>query len=177
MSKHDGLNPFQFRDRVIRLVLHILGPKFESEAAVNLLVGTAIQETNLDHLVQVSGPALGFYQIEPKTYDDLMLNYFFRGMPWEILSQQNAERRMRREMYLNLVTGFESSFPPKIKQLEGDMYYQTAVARFIYWRIPHSLPAANDLPGLAAYWKQYWNTPMGAGTEQQFIDNWNRAMT
>ena len=174
---HDGLDPFEFRDRIIRPTLHIFGAKFETDAAVNLLLGTAIQETNLDHLKQLAGgPAAGLYQIEPATHEDLIKTYFFQGLPSEIIGRQNAERRRRRALYFSVLDMFRSQVPAAVLQLEGSLFYQTAVARFIYWRVPKALPDADDIPGLAAYWKKWWNTPLGKGTVAQYIKNWKRAM-
>jgi len=34
------------------------------------------------------------------------------------------------------------------------------------------IPAAGDIPAMAAYWKTHYNTPGGAGTAAQFIANW-----
>ena len=49
------------------------------------------------------------------------------------------------------------------------MGYATAVARLIYWRVPRPLPAANNLDGLAAYWKTHYNTRLGDGREPKFV--------
>ena len=55
-----------------------------------------------------------------------------------------------------------------------DLAYATAMARIHYLRVQEPLPTANDISALAAYYKKYYNTPNGAATEQQFIDNFNR---
>ncbi len=68
------LNIKHFREQIIRPVLVRLD--MHSEAAENLVLGTAIHESNLTHLVQLGGgPALGFYQMEPATEWDLIKNY------------------------------------------------------------------------------------------------------
>lgn len=39
-----------------------------------------------------------------------------------------------------------------------------------------ALPASEDIAGLATYWKQYYNTPQGKGTEAEFIKNCERSV-
>jgi hypothetical protein len=38
-------------------------------------------------------------------------------------------------------------------------------------------PIPTDAKEIAAYWKLYYNTPLGAGTVEDFIGNWNRYLT
>ena len=65
------IKPDDLRERVIRPTLVALAeynPLMDTEAAVELLMGTAAQESLLgDHLVQVKGPALGIFKIKPPT--------------------------------------------------------------------------------------------------------------
>ena len=47
-----------------------------SLSAVNLLLGTAAQESRLgEYIEQVNGPALGIFQMEPKTEIDIFRNF------------------------------------------------------------------------------------------------------
>src|SRR6056297_2531573 len=49
---------------------------FYSESAVNLLMGTAAQESHLGHYIeQINGPAKGIFQMEPATFEDHVNNY------------------------------------------------------------------------------------------------------
>jgi len=32
----------------------------------------------------------------------------------------------------------------------------------------------NDIKKMAAYWKCYYNTPLGRGKESEVVDNWKR---
>jgi len=52
-------------------------------------------------------------------------------------------------------------------QLVHNLAYATAIARVIYWRRPEALPEA--AAGLAKYWKDHYNTHLGAGKEKDFI--------
>jgi hypothetical protein len=46
------------------------------------------------------------------------------------------------------------------------------MCRLHYRRVPEPLPDAEDINGLAAYWKKYYNTKAGRGSESEFIINW-----
>ena len=43
------------------------------------------------------------------------------------------------------------------------------MTRIHYLRVPEKLPEANDVEGLARYWKKYYNTSAGKGTEKDFM--------
>jgi len=40
--------------------------------------------------------------------------------------------------------------------------------------VTESLPPYNDIPALARYWKQHYNTPEGKGTEEEFVKNYQK---
>ena len=46
------------------------------------------------------------------------------------------------------------------------------MARVHYLRVPQPLPAADDIDGLARYWKAHWNTREGAGTPERFVESY-----
>lgn len=133
------IDPRQFRTHIVRAVLRDMG--MWSQPAENLLVGTALQESGLRYLRQLNnGPALGVYQTEPATLHDLFDNW-------------------RANEYLAR---------PEPDRLVYDLAYATKIARLIYYRRPEPLPAAEDVDGLANYWKQHYNTPLGAGTAAEW---------
>jgi hypothetical protein len=126
-----------------------------SDSAVNLLLGTCAQESAMGtYLKQINGPALGIYQMEPNTHADIWDNFlkFNPDLAGKVLAIDSSETS-------NLIT---------------NLAYATALARIQYLRAPAKLPAADDIAGLAAYYKRYYNTPAGKATEQQFIDNYHR---
>ncbi len=148
------LNPKDFREHIIKPTLEHLG--MYSLAAENLLIGTAVQESGLRHLKQIGGgPALGVYQIEPETHTDLWCNYL--SYRTEMMSQ------VERHAIPHIDTG---------SQLIGNLYYATAIARIIYYRRPEPLPDADDIEGLAGYWKNHFNTVAGKGTAAAFRLNY-----
>jgi hypothetical protein len=142
------LNPQQFTSEIIIPALEVLG--LDSKEARALLLGTAIQESRLTYLRQIGGgPALGVFQIEPATHNDLYANFL----------------SYRPEMRDRLLSLGERQHDSLIYNLR----YAAAVARLIYYRAPGQLP--DSLEGQAAYYKKNYNTPLGAGTEQEYIDN------
>lgn len=137
------INARQFRDLVVRPSLQEIN--LWSQAAENLLVGTAIQESGLVYLKQLGGgPALGVYQIEPATHADIWKNYL----------SLRPDSRIQRRPDWSLIT---------------DLAYATAIARLVYYRRPEPLPAADDVEGLGQYWKDHFNTHLGAGRPAEFI--------
>lgn len=140
----------QCRLHLVRPVLTRLGA--HSRAAENLVIGTAVQESRLRFLRQLQdGPARGIFQMEPDTHDDIWENYLaFR-----------PELRERVESFL-------AASQDKVEQLIWNFAYATAMCRVHYLRVPYPLPDADDIEGLAAYWKRHYNTELGRGTAEEF---------
>ncbi|MEY8241449.1 MAG: hypothetical protein RPT25_13980, partial [Cycloclasticus sp.] len=57
------------------------------------------------------------------------------------------------------------------EQLIVNLSYATAIARVIYYRVPKALPPGNDIRALAKYWKTHYNTSLGRGTADEFVQN------
>ena len=69
-----SINVKDLKFKIIIPTLQFIG--LYSESAVNLLLGTAAQESHMGtYLTQIKGPALSIYQIEPKTHADIWKNY------------------------------------------------------------------------------------------------------
>jgi hypothetical protein len=146
-----------FLTTIVRPTLIAVGAA--SDAAEMLLMGTAAQESNLVYTKQIGGPALGYFQMEPATYDDCWTNYLhFRP---DLAARVRAVRT---------APGTASA-----DDLVTDHVYAAAMARVRYMRVAAPIPADPRL--IAAYWKQHYNTPLGAGTVEDFIGNWNRYLT
>ena len=157
-----SLNLSQFRDYVVVPALEQLG--YYSLAAEQLVMGTLAQESNGTYLKQLgNGPAMGLFQMEPATHKDLWLN-FIRYRP--VLS----------EKLLNMTSDsvdecFDINGWPDHNALVWNNRYAAAMCRVHYLRKPEVLPKANDIEGLASYWKRFYNTIHGAGAVQEFIEN------
>jgi hypothetical protein len=145
------MNKTQLREWIIRPPLKALN--LWSEAAENLLMGTCAQESHLgEYIKQVNGPALGIFQMEPATHDDI----------WGHLNT-DLMRQARQAAGM---------FHPKAEIMIYNLHYAVIMCRLHYRRVKEPLPDANDIAGLAKYWKKYYNTHLGKGKEQDFITNY-----
>lgn len=145
----------QLRFLVVRPVLEHIG--LHSEAAENLVMGTAAQESRLKYIHQLgNGPAKGLFQMEPATHDDIWGNFL-----------------EYRDDTAGLVLDYFAGGKPDADQMVWNMAYACAMCRVHYLRVPEGLPAADDIDGLAAYWKEHYNTHLGAGTVEEFIENYD----
>jgi hypothetical protein len=144
----------QFRQYILQPALKEIG--LYSLAAEELLLGTALQESRLTYLKQLGGgPAVGVFQMEPATHDDIYDNYL-----------EYNSRLKEQVQYLAI----ESSS----QEMVGNLFYAAAMCRVHYYRVSEALPDAGDTVTQAAYWKEYYNTPLGAGTAEEYLANWNK---
>ena len=128
-----------------------------SEHAVNLLLGTCAQESAFGTYIRQlgKGPALGIFQMEPATFNDIE-NNFLRYKP-------------DLKVKIKQLSGISEMSP---EQLEYNLVLAACMARVHYLRVPEALPT--DLTGYARYWKKYYNTHLGKGTEAEFINNYKK---
>jgi hypothetical protein len=158
------INPRQLRDLVVYPVLDILAlhkTQDQREAAAQLLLGTAMQESECGtYIAQLTGPALGVWQMEPATASDVF-NWSDKYNP-ELLNP-----------FVMLWKDKEGTLET-IRPLSGNLYLACALARMLYFRRPEALPAKDDIDGQARYYKQWYNTPLGAATVAQYKQNWTR---
>lgn len=152
------LNVNHFREYIIRPTLDYLGldaDRQKAKAAENLLVGTAAQESRLTYLHQIGGPALGIYQIEMPTYNSIINDY--------LRYKENLHAKVDR---------LSSAMGNPEKELIGNLFYATAIARLIYYRHSDPLPAPDDIWGLANMYKKIFNTSKGAAKVEDFYMNY-----
>jgi hypothetical protein len=129
-----------------------------SAAAEELLMATCAQESGLGtYRRQLSGPAIGIFQMEPETFNDIWTNYLAYH------TTLAAE-----------VTALATTSPPRPVELATNDPFAIAMCRVHYLRAPGALPAATDLAGLWSYYKAHYNTPLGAATQQQFYANYHK---
>lgn len=141
---------------LIKSTLNELG--LYSESAENLIYGTISVESNRGTYLKQkgNGPALGIIQMEPATHSDLWKNYL----------------------------AYKSDLVDKIKEMVGqdamkhsalvyNLKYAIIMCRIHYLRIPAKIPNANNIQALAEYWKKYYNTSLGAGKVEDFIEKYN----
>lgn len=121
------------------------------ENVVRLLLMIAAHESGGFHYCkQVKGPALGLFQMEPPTYRHVM-QYLERTGKFPAIS-----RRLHAERMLI------------------DTEFAAAIARVYLYTFPEPIPDADDLEGLAAYAKKYWNTEYGAATAEKYLNDFKK---
>ena len=165
----------QLRDLICRVLTDSVMYSVEAQ---ELLLMTAAVESNLGHYIrQVKGPALGIFQVEPKTELDIIRNYVDYRKPLKIM----LGKRM--------IHGFadDALYP----LLETDLVYQILMARIHYLRVPEALPKASWLyfgednkkphplwiEDMANYYKTFWNTKLGKATPEKAIKAYERYCT
>jgi len=150
------INVRDFRDCVVAPALSHL--KLYSLAAEQLVLATAVHESHLTYLRQIGGgPARGLFQMEPATHRDIWTRY---------LAYRPA-LAARTLMMRALWASTES-------QLVNNSAYACALCRIHYRRVRAPLPPAGDAAAIAAYWKQHYNTPRGAGSAALFIGSYQQ---
>lgn len=150
------IDPGHLLNYVIRPVLKNLD--LWSEAAERLVLGTACQESECGRWLHQlgGGPALGIFQMEPATWDDIATNFLV----------------YRKELDAKVEKWACVQGPLDAEEMIGNLYYATAMCRVHYLRVPEPIP--DYLGGQAAYWKKYYNTELGRGTVQEYLNSWNR---
>lgn len=152
-----GLDVDQFRALIVRPTLQDLG--LWSPSAENLVLGTGIHESRLKYLDQIDkysrpGPAFGVFQMEKFTHNDIWRTHLW-GKELGMKVGNLASRR------------FNAGAPDAL-ELIGNLKYAAAMCRAHYYRVREELPENNAM-ALARYWKQYYNTPLGAGTVEKAL--------
>jgi len=138
--------------RIIKLALKHLD--LDSEDAREMLYVTGKAESGYKTLQQYGGgPALGFFQMEPNTAIDIWDNYVM------------YRPKYREKLY---ALGFDEGALEFC--LLSNIGLQAAFCRLHYRRVPSALPAADNLEGQARYWKKYYNTYLGKGTVEHFME-------
>lgn len=105
-----------------------------SEAAINLMLGTALTESKLSALLQYGGgPALGLFQIEPPTLEDIYKRYLQRENKKELLKKVHLFMTAR-DIH---------------EQVISNMSFAVIMARVLYLMVRSPLPAYDDVEALA----------------------------
>ena len=140
-------------NKTVRKVAEQVCKDFEmySPEAVDLIVATGHAETGYRHLEQIGGgPGLGFFQIEKATIDDILDNY-----------------AVYRPVIMNTLIDFGLIQGDEHFSVMTNIALQVAFCRLHYRRVPEPLP--KNLKGMAKYWKKFYNTAGGKGTEKHFL--------
>ena len=122
--------------------------------ARDLIFETGMAETGYRHLEQMKAKkgigAVSFWQIEPGTIKDIWDNYIVYRKPL-----------------------IEMAYSLGFKENEQTWCVMTNIAlavffcRIYYRRKPGSIPLT--IEGRSTYWKKWYNTELGAGTESHYL--------
>ena len=157
------LDPAQTRSFVIEPTLKLLArvePRLDQPAAVELVLGTMIEESTVGgktFLRQIpNGPARSPFQMEPATH-------------------RNHRRWLqRRPDWLAVVDSLLVPGMSAPEQLTWNLAYACAMCRIHYWKVPHALPDVDDVMGMARYWKAHYNTVLGKGRPERWVRTYRR---
>lgn len=150
------LNVNQFRELIVKSSLNDL--LLYSKEAEELMVFTcAVESEGGTYLHQVNGPALGIYQMEPGTHNDIWQNYIYNN----------------GSLTLRLFSNFDIGSMPSEARMIYDLRYATAMARLHYRRVKSPLPLSNNVDAIWDYYKQFYNTPKGKAEKEESIKKYN----
>jgi hypothetical protein len=134
-------------------------------ASIALLAGTCAAESLLGaYLLQSTykpgqdlnsfNGGLGLFQMQADDHTDIIKNF--------LPNHPDLAR---------LLHGFYETFDEHF--LITDLIYAAMFCRIHYLRNSEPLPKWDDIIGLANYWKTHYNSSLGAGDVQHFVNNYN----
>jgi hypothetical protein len=146
---------------LIQRVCNGIGEKFGSDGAIQLVLETGLVESRYKYLRQLGdGPARSFWQVEPATAVDNLQHY---------LNHRKKLMVKCAEASVVDVKHWQSLDEKKWEEiLEKNIAAGIVHCRLKYWRVPKRMPTS--LGGRASYWKKYYNSEQGAGTEEKYIE-------
>ena len=149
----------QYRSLIKRVITRM---GMYSTKAEDLVLGTGLYESQYRYIRQIgSGIAKSFWQVEVATAQDNIKSYL-----------KYRQSRARLCASAALVPSQYVSEGIKDEEvgnmLEANIAYGIMHCRLKYWRVPKRMP--NTLEGRASYWKTYYNSAGGAGTEEKYIE-------
>ena len=149
---------------VSHLLKHVIEPAcaligMQSQAAHELLLGTALQESGGGYLLwqQGGGPAVGIFQMDTDIYRDHWYSFI-----------------LHRHALQNLLWGRFNGQPPADRMVT-DLLLAAVMCRIHYFRVAEPLPEAGNIQEMAGYWKKHYNMAPNTGTTAGFVRNWHTA--
>lgn len=154
------MNAQQLHDLIIKPTLQYMGGRYYSKDAAMLLLATAAIESDCGYYIkQIDGPALGVWQMEPVTHNDIWNNC-------DALTSKTLQRSVVFSLAAMGKCGDES--------LSCAPMYACAMARLKYSMDRASLPDYNDVDSVYNYYKRVYNTHLGVSTKAKFIAAWDK---
>lgn len=121
-----------------------------SDEALDMILFTGAVESRYEHVRQVNGPALSWFQIEPRTHDDIWSNFLgYTG---------------RQHLIDGLLDLSSKTTIGVARTMEVNPWYAAAMCRIHYMRDRQKLPEVGNRQAQAEYWKRVYNTKHGKGT-------------
>lgn len=152
-----SLDARQLLEQIVRPALRSFGPAYSTPAAEQLVMGTAAQESSLRWVRQVGGgPGRGLWQIEPRT---------FLWLRDEVAPKKGLATAANR---------WGRSDSPHPDELIWNFALGAAYCRLRYIASPRPLPQRGDILGMAEEWKVTYNSRLGKGTADEFLQAWER---
>ena len=146
-----AFNKDQFRALITDV---LLATDLYSKSAVELLMLTCAVESNFGtYIEQITGPAMGVFQMEPATHDDIWNNFL-----------------KYKQKVMFVVDKYAAT--DRAEELKWNLAYAILMARVHYLRVPAPLPKSTDKLGLAMYWKDHYNTHQGKGTVMDALEKY-----
>lgn len=161
------MNAQQLHDYIIKPTLeHMdsLGGNYNTKEARFLLLGTAAIESNCGEFIkQINGPALGIWQMEPRTYDAIWQNC-------DAVKKSDFSSLITNLRYLRYIKYYYD-------QLMLSPMYSCAMARLKYAMDTQALPKLTSDKDFIntvfyKYYKRVYNTELGKST----FEKWVRAL-
>lgn len=139
-----GINPYDFRLHIVKPAL--MQANMWSQSAENLIIGIALVESGLKHLVQIGNVpngGLGITQMQKITHDDIA-NYL-------------TKYPVKQKAILDVCMLDHFCADALIFNLR----YAVLMTRAFFLRFPEPLPDANDAKELCNLHKTRYNTSLG----------------
>lgn len=157
------MNAQQLLDYIIKPTHEYMGGNYASKESSFLSLCTAAIESNCgEYIKQINGPALGPWQMEPDTHDDV----------W-----QNCDNLSNNPLPLAYRVKQLQLSPDNnpLNDLVVSPMYSCAMARLKYSMDPHPLPKLSgnkdlDCINFFEYYKRVYNTELGASTYQKWVN-------
>lgn len=135
--------------QIVEPVLFALALPGDPVARQQLMTGIGNAETGYRTRHQVNGPALGYWQDEPITHDDVWRNY---------LDARPALAEVARRFLPAAYRGV----PNAAALVESDAY-ACCISSIVFYRSPEPLPWRDNAGVQCRAWKRGYNTGLGAG--------------
>ncbi len=159
------MNAKQLHDYIIKPTLEYMGGNYNTPEARLLLLATAAIESDCGYYIkQVNGPALGIWQPEPATHDDIWSNCD------ALKSKGNGQGNVLAHRVRQLTLSPDNNCHTDL--IVSPMYW-CAMARLKYSMDSKPLPKVTgnrklDEISFFDYYKRVYNTHLGASTFEKW---------